>query len=278
MSFPFRFYQAVILRENRKLLAQRDRLASAMVRPLLWLWVIGGGMQALAGSDYSARLLPGILGMTLLFGGMVGGLSVAFDKDAGTMRLLVTSPVHPLHVLLAKTLAAAMAALLQVTLLLSILLCTEGLYQAGLNWDLNLQGLMPWTGHLSWPEWAIFLPALGVGALCCASLGILAGVFSKSLDNYAVMMNFLIFPLFFFSGALYPIAPMPTLARWVASLNPFTYVVDLLRNSFRQGPMGAFAEFDLGLNLGLILISTGLIVGVSLWKFGQGGAAVPMRH
>lgn len=94
------FYWAVIRRESQKLLKQRDRLAAAMVRPVLWLWIIGGGMQALAGGDYTARLLPGIVGMTLLFGGMVGGLSIALDKDAGTMRLLVTAPVKTYHILI----------------------------------------------------------------------------------------------------------------------------------------------------------------------------------
>ena len=105
------FYWAVIRRESQKLLKQRDRLAAAMVRPVLWLWIIGGGMQALAGGDYTARLLPGIVGMTLLFGGMVGGLSIALDKDAGTMRLLVTAPVKTYHILIAKTLGAAIGAI-----------------------------------------------------------------------------------------------------------------------------------------------------------------------
>ncbi len=76
------FYRAVIGREWHKMLRQKDRLASSLVRPVLWLWVIGGGMSALAGPDYMVRLLPGIIAMALLFGGMIGGMSLALDKES----------------------------------------------------------------------------------------------------------------------------------------------------------------------------------------------------
>lgn len=266
------FYRAVIQRESLKLFKQKDRLYAAMVRPILWLWVIGGGMQALAGEDYTARLLPGIVGMTLLFGGMVGGLSIAFDKDAGTMRLLVTAPVHAVHVVIAKALAASIAALVQMGMLLGLLLFLEGLYWVVFTTlSLNLANVFPWLGKMDLPDVGLLLLASPVIALSCASLGVLCGVFSRGLDNFAVMMNFVIFPLFFFSGALYPLGPMPALAKLLALANPFSYSVDLLRHS-----MHSHAEMPLLMNFSVLLASTVILWALSAWRFSRSGAALPL--
>lgn len=273
MSLIFKFYSAVITRETRKLLKQKDKLASAMVRPFLWLWIIGGGMQALAGPDYIARLIPGIVGMSLLFGGMVGGLSIAFDKDSGTMRLLVTSPVRHVHVLLAKSISAAIAALVQTGLLLAALALFEGLYWLLQSMEINLQVILPWTGYLTWPNLPLLLPVLCLSAISCGLLGVAVGVTAKTIDSFAVMMNFVIFPLFFLSGALYPIAPMPALARWAASINPFTYSVDLLRHVFTS-----HAEFAMIHSMGYLLASALLMLAFSLWRFSQNGAALPLSQ
>ncbi|KYP12844.1 MAG: hypothetical protein A0129_00450 [Limnobacter sp. CACIAM 66H1] len=267
------FYWAVIRRESQKLLKQRDRLAAAMVRPVLWLWIIGGGMQALAGGDYTARLLPGIVGMTLLFGGMVGGLSIALDKDAGTMRLLVTAPVKTHHILIAKTLGAAIGALVQMGLLITLLLALEGLYTLLFPLGFDLQDVLPWVGRTLWPELHVLLPGAALAALACAALGVLCGTFAKSIDGFAVMMNFVIFPVFFFSGALYPIEPMPALARWVALLNPFSYCVDLLRHAF-----SSHAEFGLMFATLVLIGATVIMLSVATWKFSQSGAAVPLNQ
>ncbi|HEY1058262.1 MAG TPA: ABC transporter permease [Limnobacter sp.] len=267
------FYIAVLRREMHKQLRQRDRLAAAMVRPLLWMWVIGGGLQALAGADYSTRLLPGIVAMTLLFGGMIGGLSIALDKDAGTMRLLVTAPVHPIHVLLSKALAAMLGALLQAGLLGFILILLEIL-----NWLVHPLGwsLTPWfawVGQFTLPHLGLLLAGTTLCAAACASLGVVCGVFSKSIDGFAVLMNFVIFPVFFFSGALYPTHSMPAAARAIAQLNPFTYGVDLLRHAF-----GSHAEYSVLWSAGLLVGSTALLLGLALWKYQQGGAVQPLQH
>lgn len=267
------FYWAVIRRESQKLLKQRDRLAAAMVRPVLWLWIIGGGMQALAGGDYTARLLPGIVGMTLLFGGMVGGLSIALDKDAGTMRLLVTAPVKTHHILIAKTLGAAIGALVQMGLLVVLLLALEGLYTLLFPLGFDLQDVLPWVGRTLWPQLHVLLPGAALAALSCAALGVLCGAFAKSIDGFAVMMNFVIFPVFFFSGALYPIDPMPALARWVSLLNPFSYCVDLLRHAF-----SSHAEFSLIFSASVLAVATIAMLAVATWKFSQSGAAVPLNQ
>lgn len=266
------FYSAVIKRETRKMLKQRDRLAAAMVRPVLWLWVIGGGMQALAGPDYTARLLPGIVGMTLLFGGMVGGLSIAFDKDAGTMRLLVTSPFATYHVLFAKALAAALAALVQMAMLAGVLVAFELGYLALMPLGLDVSALLPWVGKTAIPNVLILLPSLALAALSCGTLGVLVGSFAKSIDGFAVMMNFVIFPIFFFSGALYPTQPMPLLAQWIANINPFTYSVDLLRHAF-----DSHAEFTITTSAIILVCTTVIMLAVGSRQFSRSGASVPLQ-
>lgn len=267
------FYRAVIGREWHKMLRQKDRLASALVRPLLWLWVIGGGMSALAGPDYIVRLLPGIVAMTLLFGGMVGGMSLALDKDAGTMRLLVSAPVRGVHVLLAKCIAAAINAGMQCALLLFILLLLDGIYSALHAWvDVavadGLRALLPWVGRTQWPTVHGLLAASAVSALCCAALGLLCGVMTKTIDGFAVMMNFVIFPVFFFSGALYPVNGMPVLARWLSLCNPFTYVVDLIRHVF-----GVVPEHALWMDVSAVAAGTLILLAIAAWRFSRSGAA-----
>ena len=87
---------AVLEREVLKLLRQRGRLLSSMVRPVLWLLVIGAGFEAVQGTsgmpDYQTFLVPGVLGMTLLFGAMLAALSTVYDKESGVMRMLVIAP------------------------------------------------------------------------------------------------------------------------------------------------------------------------------------------
>lgn len=273
MSLIFNFYKAVLTRETRKILLQKDRLLASLVRPLLWLWVIGGGMQALAGADYSARLLPGILAMTVLFGGMIGGLSIAFDKDAGTMRLLVTSPVHTIHALISKTLAAAIGALMQLLLLLTVLGLLELLFLLGQALQLDLQQALPWVGKLSLPSSPGLLLAVVLSCLCCAAVGVLCGAMAKSVDGFALMMNFVIFPMFFFSGALYPIEPMPTLAKWIALLNPFSYCVDLFRHA-----LGSHAEFSISLDCAVLLAASIACTMLATWRFQRSGATVSIQN
>src|SRR4030095_3667179 len=100
---------AVLEREVLKLLRQRGRLLSSMVRPILWLLVIGAGFAALPGDaggpGYQTFLVPGVLGMTLLFGAMLAALSTVYDKESGVMRMLIIAPIEHHWIAIAKALA-----------------------------------------------------------------------------------------------------------------------------------------------------------------------------
>lgn len=236
---------AIIGRELTRMLRQRGRLLSAMVRPLIWLLVIGGGfgamLQRFGQADYQQFLIPGLLCMVLLFGAMLASLSLVYDKESGVMRMLVIAPFAHYWIILARTISAAIAGLVQALLLVIILFA---------------------IGFLSWPfDFGLFVLGLSMTALLCASFGMLIAVFSKSLDNFAVIMNFVIFPVFFLSGALYPVEHLPFWLKFITLINPFSYGVDLLKHALLEGGdmagLGLGAEFSVTIDL---LVQAGYIV------------------
>ena len=184
---------ALIEREMMRMVRQRGRLVSALVRPLIWLLVIGGGFGALLGDEatggYQRFLSPGLLGMVMLFAAMLVSLSVVYDKEFGIMRLLIISPLPHYWVVIAKTVSGMVVAVAQAGAF-AVLLALMGYIGGGLSLPLLVLGLF-------------------ATALACASLGMLIAVWSSTLDNFAVVMNFVIFPVFFLSGALYPVQQLP---------------------------------------------------------------------
>ncbi|MFN7278448.1 MAG: ABC transporter permease, partial [Betaproteobacteria bacterium] len=115
---------AVLQRELVKMLRQRTRLLAAMVRPLIWLLVIGGGFGAVLTADglpYQQFLAPGVVGMTMLFAAMLSALTMVYDKESGVMRMLVIAPFPHFWIVLAKAAAAVAAALVQALMLLVLL-------------------------------------------------------------------------------------------------------------------------------------------------------------
>lgn len=240
---------AIIRREVVRLVRQRGRLVSALVRPLIWLLIIGSGVEAMLGHTgsvgYKQFLVPGLLGMVLLFGAMLAALSLVYDKESGVMRMLLIAPLPRAWIVIARTVSAAVAAIIQGLLLMLVLLPL---------------GYFP--QHIS--TW-LFAAALVAASLTCASLGMLIAVWSKTLDNFAVIMNFVIFPMFFMSGALYPLEHLPSSLRLIGMLNPFSYAVDLMKHALGVlpgGPLGA--DFDIATDawvlLGFIIVATFIAV------------------
>jgi ABC-2 type transport system permease protein len=227
---------AILERELLKLVRQRGRLFSSMVRPMLWLLVIGAGFEAMqmksGQADYRTFLVPGVLGMTLLFGAMLAALATVYDKESGVMRMLVIAPVRRFWIVFARALGAALAALVQALMLLALL---------------ALLGYV--SAQLSVPLLALAL--LGA-AFACASLGMLVAAWSRTLDNFASMMNLVIFPVFFLSGSLYPIRDLPGWLRVAASFNPYTYAVDLLKHSQVAGPT-VVADYSVGVDAAVLI-------------------------
>jgi ABC-2 type transport system permease protein len=194
------------------------------VRPLLWLVVFAAGFRAALGIaiiepyetyiTYETYIAPGLCCMILLFNGMQSSLSMVYDREMGSMRVLLMSPLPRPYLLLCKMVSTALISLTQVYAFLLIALLVEV--------------EPPLLGYIT------VLPALMLVALLLSSLGLFLSTRIKQLENFAGVMNFVIFPMFFLSSALYPLWKMQEASEWlywICMANPFTYAVELVRHA-----------------------------------------------
>lgn len=214
---------AICQRETIKFWHQRGRMLSALVRPALWLIVFAAGFQNIFGVsiippyetyiEYQVYVVPGLLGMVLLFNGMQSSLAMVYDREMGLMRLLLTAPQPRWFLLFSKLVAGTLLSVLQAYAFLA--LC------AVFRVDI------PWAG------WLTVLPALVLAGLMLGALGLLLSVSIRQLENFAGTMNFVIFPMFFLSTALYPLWKLQesgaTWVYYIARFNPFTHAVEMIR-------------------------------------------------
>jgi ABC-2 type transport system permease protein len=214
--------KGIVWREGLRFLHQRERFVSALVRPLVWLFIFAAGFRQVLGISiippyetyipYEVYIAPGLLAMIQLFNGMQSSLSMVYDREMGNMRTLLVSPFPRAFLLSCKLIAGTAISLLQVYVFLLI----------AWFWDVQ----PPPLGYLS------VLPALILSGLMLGALGMLISSMVKQLENFAGVMNFVIFPMFFASSALYPLwrvqEASPAL-YYICQLNPFTHAVELIR-------------------------------------------------
>lgn len=215
-------FNGIVKREVLRFFQQRSRLLSALIRPLLWLIVFAAGFRAALGVSimepygtyitYQQYITPGLCCMIILFNGMQSSLSMVYDREMGSMKVLLMSPLPRPFLLCCKLIASALLSLLQVVIFL--------LFAQLVDVDIPLMGYVS-----AMP--AIFLIAFFLGAL-----GLMLSNLIKQLENFAGVMNFVIFPMFFLSSALYPLWKMQEASLWLywlCQFNPFTACVELLR-------------------------------------------------
>ncbi len=249
--------KAVVGRELSKVFRQRARLISSMVRPLIWLLVIGSGvgsmLQGQASENYLSFLVPGIVAMTLLFAALLSALTLVYDKEFGVMRMMLIAPISHYWIVVAKLIAATITAMVQAILLL-ILLVIIGL----IEWQVALMILVP-----------AFLTAV-----CCAAIGGLIAAWSKTLDNFAVIMNFFIFPVFFLSGALYPVSQLPEFLKYIVLINPFSYGVDLMKHAVP----GSHSDFSIMTDVSVLFAFSLIAISLACWRFSKESVHEPLFH
>ena len=239
----YKSFLAILEREIIKLFNQKGRLLSSIVRPSLWLFIFAAGFGNIFGVSiippyetyitYQVYVLPGLIGIILLYNGMQSSLSIVYDREMGMMRLLLVSPIPRWYMLFSKIIASTILSIIQVYVFL--LLCFV--------FDISL----PLIGLL------YIFPFLVISGFMLGSLALLITVYIKQLENFAGIMNFVIFPMFFLSTSLYPAWKIREsgneILYWLLQLNPFTHNVELIRHS-------AYSSFNL--NSFLIVLLSGL--------------------
>jgi ABC-2 type transport system permease protein len=243
---------AIGRREAQRFLAQRGRFVAALVRPLVWLLVFAAGFRAALGLSiippyetyitYETYIVPGLCGMILLFNGMQSSLGLVYDREMGSMRLLLTSPLPRAWLLFAKLCAGMLIGVLQCYAFLAI----AALF--GID-------APPW-GYL------MVLPALAIAGLMLGALGLALSSLVRQLENFAGVMNFVIFPMFFLSTALYPLwrmAESSETLRDICAVNPFTHAVETIRFAL-YGQVNWVA-------LGWTLLAGGVFMALALWGY-----------
>ena len=241
----------IVGRELSRFVTQRERFISALVRPLVWLFVFAAGFRAALGLAitppyetyilYEVSITPGLIGMIQLFNGMQSSLSMVYDREMGSMRILLVSPLPRWFLLLSKLLAGTGVSIIQAYIFLAI------------AWGYDIRA--PLEGYF----WVIF--PLVLSGLMLGALGLLLSSFIKQLENFAGVMNFVIFPLFFMSTALYPLWKMKESSEFLyflAQYNPFSQAVELIRFAL----YGQFNSFALAYTAGaFVIFMTAAIIG-----------------
>lgn len=240
---------ALWLREMKVFLREKPRIVSAIVTPFLLIGAIGTGFGATTqfidpryqNISYEAFMFPGVLAMGVLFGTVFYGLNIVWDKKLDVLKEVLVAPVSRTSIFFGKVLGGSTQALAQAILLVVI---GYFLFHTSL------------AGSLLALVFALLLAILFV------SIGLFLGSFFESFEGFQLIVSFVVFPLFFLSGALYPVDNLPGWLSVLTRLNPATYAVDGLRGAL----LGPHA-FDYSTDLA-VLIGVGLaFLAAGTWAF-----------
>ena len=216
--------KGIIYKELIRFLKQKSRFFSALVRPLLWLFIFSVGFKTALGLaiippyetyiTYETYIVPGLVGMVLLFNGMQSSLTMIFDREMGSMKILLTSYINRNYLLFCKMFATAIVSTLQAITFLVIA---------------KIYGV-----EISYGAIISTIPIIIISSIILNAFALFISSVIKQLENFATVMNFVIFPMFFLSSALYPlwkIKDSSVLLFNISLCNPFTYIVESIRFS-----------------------------------------------
>lgn len=242
---------AIALRDLRAVLRSRSQLYSSLLLPLMLLALLGTGVSdgldpaALEDGDYTSYLVPGMIVMTALFSSTFASASFYQDRANGMLRLMLVSPAAPASVLGGKVLAAVAIGSAQAALILLIAAVIPGI---DLEWQYGVIA-------------SLLLAFVGIALfnLLICSLALLLATRIASMQGFHLVMNLVLFPLLFFSGAFFPIDDLPLWLKVMAYANPLTYPVDLLQLALYAN--GSGGQIGLFLDLAVMLVlQAGILV------------------
>lgn len=238
-------FYALWYREMKVFTREKSRIVSSLFTPLLWIVVFGGGLGSavsLGGVNYQVFIFPGILTMTILFSSVFFGLYIVWDKKIDFFKEVLVAPLSRTTIFAGKMMGGSIDALLQGSAMLAFGLLLRIEYNA-----LNLA--------LSFAIMLLLASAL-------VSLGLIIGANMESVEGFQLIISFLVFPMFFFSGALFPTKDLPTYLLIFTVLDPVTYAVDGLR-----GTLLGSSQLPMTLNILVLAVFAAVMIAIGTWTF-----------
>jgi ABC-2 type transport system permease protein len=243
MGFVRRFlYGSLIIwqRDMKRMLRDKHQFYGSFARPVLWLVVLGMGLRPVfkgnGGVDYIQFIFPGIVAMSLIFSAMWSGISIIWDREFGFLKEILVAPIPRTAIVSGKIMGGATQAMVQgsITLVFAPLIGVK----------ISLVGFVSLIGIMM------------IISLALSSMGIALASRIYSYEGFGTISNFVIMPLFFLSGAVYPVQTLPSWLKVIVSLNPVTYGVDLMRGAV----LGTF-QFSVFLDL-IYITGFGFVMGM----------------
>lgn len=239
------------LRELKRYTRSRAQIVASLGNPLLYLLVLGFGLgpvfQRAGNGNYLQFVAPGVIGMTVLFSSVFSGLGLLWDRQFGFLKETLVAPVSRLQIMIGRTAGGATVAVLQG------LLVTVVCFIAGFR-------------PINWMWIPIALGFMVLIALLFAALGMAIGSGLQDMQGFQLIMNFLVMPIYFLSGALFPLKGLPKVLDWITKIDPLSYGIDGMRNVLLGSASAAFTpSLDLTVLVGVGVVL--LVVGA--WRFSK---------
>ena len=237
------------LRELRRYVRSRAQIVASLGQPLLYLVALGFGLgpvfQKAGQGNYVQFVAPGIISMTILFSSVFSGMGLLWDRQFGFLKETLVAPVPRIYVMLGKTLGAATVAVIQ-GLLVAIVCFIAGFRVADVA---------------AIPAALLFMCLIGC---LFSALGTAIGSSLQNIQGFQLIMNFLVMPIFFLSGALYPLNNLPKALSLVTRLDPLAYGVDGLRTT-----LIGMSHFGLAADLSVLVLVTTIFLFIGSYLFSK---------
>jgi ABC-2 type transport system permease protein len=237
------------LREMKRYVRSRAQIVASLGQPMLYLLALGFGLgpvfQRSGQGSYLQFVAPGVVGMSILFMSIFSGIGLLWDRQFGFLKETLVAPVPRLHVMMGKALGGATVAVIQGSIVFVVCLI------AGFR-PVNISAL---------PIAFLFMALI---ATMFTSLGTAIGSVLVDMQGFQLVMNFLVMPIFFLSGALFPLANLPKVLAIVTSLDPMTYGVDGLRAAL----IGS-SHFGIATDIAVICGITAVFMGLGTYFFSR---------
>jgi ABC-2 type transport system permease protein len=237
------------LRELKRYVRSRVQIVVSLGQPALYLLALGFGFgpvfQRAGQGSYLQFMAPGVIGMTVLFSSVFSGIAMLWDRQFGFLKETLVAPVPRIYIMIGRTLGGATVAIIQGVLILLVCL---------------IAGFRP-AHWLAIPAAFVFVALI---AMVFAALGTNIGSVIKDMQGFQLIMNFMVMPIFFLSGALYPLSHLPFVLKIITRVDPLSYGVDGLR-----GVLIGSWQFNFSLDVTLLAGLAAVLLGSGAYLFSR---------